>query len=282
MPNLIGKLKKKAPCWLDLLVSWLLPVSACLAAIGPQLLKIEEMPYPRSITRVSVFAAIIAALLSLMVSFRLRPQVTRLTGENANLTEQLGKCENELSFIREQVPIICKKRLMVFSKNKLEFGRPGKNQERISFYTYDPTNQHFVLYCRYSDNPALETVGRTEYPANQGCIGKIWEHGWHFENRLPDYSTAQKDYLNQCRADYNLPKLVTKNLTMKPQLCAGLRLDGGPGRIGLIVVEAMARDRFIEKGLQEDLQELAPFLVDLISVIGDNNPRPSTAAKEGF
>lgn len=114
--------------------------------------------------------------------------------------------------------------LSIFADNKLKFGSGNDKTERISLYVYNGHN--FNLIVRYSKNPKFKSPGRGIYPVDQGCVGKAWEHGWHYDDKFPCPKNNKTEYEEYSKKEYFLPSKISKTLNMQSRLYAALRIDG--------------------------------------------------------
>lgn len=138
-----------------------------------------------------------------------RKRVTKLESK----VEQL---ESENHLLVENVKDLIDGYLLRLAIEKLGFGKQAENTERITLYLFDPTGKFFPI-GRYSSNPQFRRFGRTEYPADKGCIAETWEHDWFFDSDFPDPITSFDDYVNK-QAEYRIAKSVVEKLKMKSRL----------------------------------------------------------------
>lgn len=151
------------------------------------------------------------------------------------------------------------------------------DQTRASIYVQDREGS-FVLSGRYSPNPLLMRPGRPSYPENEGCIGKGWEHGWHFENDLG----SQQTYENRTFQRYRMAASVVRKLAMKSHLFGVKRIDLNNDFIAIVVVESMRPDRFDEASLKAEMEKFEADFAPMIATLVDYVPLPSEAKKLGF
>lgn len=171
--------------------------------------------------------------------------------------------------------------LSIFADNKLKFGLKNDKTERISLYIYNGNN--FNLIVRYSKNPKFKSPGKGIYPVDQGCLGKAWEHDWHFDDKFPCPKNKKTEYEDYSNKKYLLPKKVSKALNMQSRLYAALRIDGHDKKpLAIIVVESINEKRYKESEIKALLKEQKEPLSHLIETWKNDLPSLDEAKSKGL
>ena len=118
--------------------------------------------------------------------------------------------------------------------------------DRITIYRYDL--EHFVPIGRYSKNREINKRGRDKYPKDEGFIGKCWRNGYYYINKLPDYSSNEKDYVAKVTSECSIKKGDLRSISMKSKtyFCRNL-LNKSEVPIAVIVVESLNDDLSVSK-----------------------------------
>lgn len=153
------------------------------------------------------------------------------------------------------------------------------DQVRISIYVHDQSRRRFVPCGRYSPNPNLTKPGRTHYPDDEGCIGKGWNHGWHFDNDIPAEKQERRRYEKD---SYGLPRTVAESIKMQSRLYAVKRITNGEEALAVVVVEALTTDRFEQIALQDALDEHNDTIAGMVKRLRNYIPDPSNAGDNGL
>lgn len=146
--------------------------------------------------------------------------------------------------------------------------------ERITLYIHNGGNS-FIPFGRYSENVQYTSSGRSHYPDNEGCIAEGWIKGWHFENKLP--TSNLNTYYKKCEEKYKMPIETTKQLKMKSELFAVLRLTFDTKHIGVLVIESTQKTKYNEKQIKEFLDGQKEYLSKMIHTLEAYIPKPSNA-----
>lgn len=164
---------------------------------------------------------------------------------------------------------------------KLEFGKMGKNCERISLYVHDKKSS-FVLCGRYSANPNFAKKRRSSYPDHEGCIAKGWANGWIFDNGSPSYEDNRDRYLDYHLQNFGMPRNTTKPISMKSRLFAVMAIKNNGTNLAVIVLESTCEKRFSEDYLKENLSQEREYLDDIVFRLKDNIPHPDLTRNMGL
>ena len=170
--------------------------------------------------------------------------------------------------------------LLLNLANKLDI--PQGAQVRLSLYVHDPVARAFIPCGRYSTNPLYRAPGRTTYPENEGCIGRGWATGWHFDNNVPPTTqwVARRNYNLK---NYGVPEDVSDAVRMKSSLYAAKRLDDALGAaVAVLVVEAIDPNHFVESALRAIIESTVVDYARVIHEMRGYLPNPAKAAESGL
>lgn len=224
---------------------------------------------PSALFGALLFCAFCQLFLSIGHSYR-EKKLACLRSELATAQLQISEVGNTIRQFFDGI-------LLSFSQ-KLDLMQ--NDQVRISIYVHDDRQGSFIPCGRYSPNPRLMSPGRTYYPTGQGCIGKGWDHGWHFDNEIPLDRQARRRYEKE---SYGLPKAVVDGLKMQSRLYAVKRITEGNGKhLGVVVVEALDAARFQQVPLQSILDENNDMFARMIRSFREYIPNPSIAEDSGL
>ncbi|UJH92721.1 hypothetical protein LZ575_09825 [Antarcticibacterium sp. 1MA-6-2] len=109
---------------------------------------------------------------------------------------------------------------------------------------YKFQNDKFYIIGRYSSNPVLKDIRRTNYDSDQGLIAKAWQKGEFFLNSgVPDYGHKARtkknvhDFFNRIS---KIDKEVLEEMTMKSKsfYLKAFMDSKGFQRTSIIVIES--------------------------------------------
>ena len=112
--------------------------------------------------------------------------------------------------------------LSMISTSKLGFNSLENNCERISLYLHSESQKFFIQIGRYSGNPVYSNRKNKLYKDNEGCIAKAWQDDLIFENGFPCPLKQLDQYIDYCKASYNLNKSTVVAINMKSRLYYGV------------------------------------------------------------
>lgn len=223
---------------------------------------------------------------------RRRTKISDVSTDNTILKERIEGLKESIQLFRENTDVVFKGHLCCFAIRVLDFqaDRWAHSSDRITLYIVDDARRHFVPVGRYSSSPRYGEPGRTQYPLSQGCIGKAWDTGWCFDNRIPKppdaldaASIKDSEFAEYMLENYRIPKTTVSKLTMKSTLIAGYRIDVDEGResLGIIVVESTDGGRFEEDELKTHLVSQSGYLSHMIRVLKPYIPTAECASHSG-
>lgn len=155
-----------------------------------------------------------------------------------------------------------------------------ESQVRLSLYVHEPTMNAFIPCGRYSPNPHFRVRGRTSYPDHEGCIGKGWVNGWHFDSGVPTQPAARRAYNLK---SYSIPEHVSDSVRMKSALYAAKRLDDATGAaVAVLVVEALGANHFVEGELRDTVEAVVADYARVVHAMRGYIPNPADAAASGL
>ncbi len=214
------------------------------------------------IAALSVILILIASCLALVS----RDKYINNKKLEADLNNRIESERQKSSDIREIIDFI----ISYIGKDKLGMGRRSRNTERISLYVHD--ERGFYPQSRYSANPELARIRRPRYPPNQGAIGFAWEHQEYFQ-KYPDVTSEPDEYYRLLEEREHIPREEAEQLSMKPQLIYGKRIDDNHDAIAVIIVEALEPDRYQRSQLQSVFRGAdVKICIDILRRVGLPDP----------
>lgn len=160
------------------------------------------------------------------------------------------------------------------------FDFENNTKARLSLYVNDEDKERFVPCGRYSPDPVLRKKGRSSFSHGQGCIWKCWKNDFHFDNNIPNAKKAKQTYN---RKEYDIPQDTYKVLKMQPRLISGKRISDPMGNeLGVVILEAMNPDQFIEEDVSSKFERSSDELGRLILTLKEYIPIPSDAEDVGL
>ena len=146
---------------------------------------------------------------------------------------------------------------------------------RVSVYSVE--EDEFVLLGRYSQNPNLERRGRPSYPLDQGTIGKAWAKQFAIENDPePDRQKWEAGL-----GDRGFSASEAAALTMHSRSVYAQRLDRGSEKVGVLVFECEAQERFTLNAFRKvDKSHLAKALAEITRASHVHLPRVQERLEE--
>lgn len=192
-----------------------------------------------------ILVLVLAALLSFFAEWRIYSRTGRLSDlerRNTDLEYANEELEGMLgSLFREQLRLLA---------HKIGFS----DSERISAYRYDRDVDVFRLVSRFSQNPTLNGPGRSQYPADQGCIARAWETG-EAVAVLPDRRTDETAYFAKLEDEWGIPRDVAQQFSMVSRHMAGFALEDERGDYIAVLIFESARENALD--LQKIKREMA-------------------------
>ena len=134
--------------------------------------------------------------------------------------------------------------------------------ERVSLYLHHDTN--FILAGRYSRNRTFCERNRTAFPADQGCIGKIWSDGGQSFDKLPEFQGEERvEYLKE---KFNIDKGTARKLRMKSIEYCGYAIMEGYNRVGIIMFESLTKDVLESNQINTLVESHSQYLVEMLNL----------------
>ena len=223
----------------------------------------------------SIWAIILFILLK-VIRFFLKSDIRKLERENKQLLSEKQLLEKDKNNIQKKYDLLEKDSvflkynfdntlkgfLTTFARNVLNFGTldiEEKNNERITFFTYDEKRKEFTLQVRYSANKEYDKNGKMIYDTDKGIIGKALKNDEFYDNDFPvayiKENEIHSDYISYHREKYKLTVNEVKNLTMKSTFMYAYAIKHEGSNIGVVAIESTHNDRYDEKFLHEIMEE---------------------------
>lgn len=197
--------------------------------------------------------------------------------------------QKETAFLKENFDNTLKGFISVFARNALGFGQTEyeeKNNERISFFTYNEGSKNFTLQVRYSCNALYDKNGKVTYD-EKGIIYQAFINDECYDNTFPDMvdneGNLSQEYIEYHKRNYKLTKDEVLNLTMKPRFmyAYAIKDENNMKNIGVIVIESTIPNRYdkqhLSKKMEDNRKSFKPFML----YAKRNNCRKDLR-KEGF
>jgi hypothetical protein len=221
-----------------------------------------------------ILILVLAALLSFVTEWKIYSRTGKLSNlERRNTALEYSNEELEgmlRSLFREQLRLLA---------HKIGFS----DSERISAYRYDRDIDAFRLVSRFSQNPTLNGPGRSEYPADEGCIAKAWQTG-EAVALLPDKRTDETAYFAKLEADWGIPRAVAEQLTMVSRHMVGFALEDERGDYIAVLIFETSREtpldlQKIKKEMTTESKRLSVFVQESEQI---GKQRLELARRAGF
>ncbi|MEJ5087131.1 hypothetical protein [Brucella pseudogrignonensis] len=277
LPVWVRVLADKSSRWIRLVLSGVLFVTGPLLSIDFDKLAEEKVTWSGPLGYITnstlLWVFIIAAALNAIIAIYYAYKEKTV----ASLTKDLTQTRDEMSEVGNTIQQLFNGMLYGLGQ-QLEIAQD--DQIRITLYIHDRSTFSFIPCGRYSPNPRYQDPGRSSYPQNQGCIGKGWENGWHFDNAVPENGKPRKTHHAR---EYDMDAKVVEALAMKSCLYAAKRLhDAAEVPVAVIVVEALNSQRFEADNLRAILEDIDRDYGRIIRTLRSYIPTPSNAAASGL
>lgn len=220
---------------------------------------IEDFQYGRILYYFTMLCAIIFGIISTLSG----REIDKLEKENNLKSIKINDLESNLNEVVNETNELFNSYLKLLVKN-LNF----THRERISVYKI--YNNRFKLLGRTSVDPILMEIGRTEYPINEGFIGKGWREGEYFIDDLPDPESGRNGsgltaYYNRVNLIHPIPRDVIDNMKMKSRTFFIYRINGYDGNPrAVLVFESLDEKTFTKEFIVEKLNGVKQPLIMFI------------------
>lgn len=215
------------------------------------------------IGKIIYYLTVIGTLIFGLFSINNSNDITKLEANNSEKSNKIIDLENALNDSVKEMNDLFNSYLMLLVKN-LNFS----HSERISVYKV--FEERFILIGRSSNNPNLQRSGRSNYPRDEGFIGKGWAEGEYFINDLPDPAFRNGDtYYNQINSICKIDRGVIKKMNMLSRTYFVYRINGYDSQPkAILVIESLNPNGF-EK--DEVINKLMGVKQPLVMFIEKNN-----------
>lgn len=190
-------------------------------------------------------------------------EIDKLEKDNNLKSLKINDLENNLNEVVNETNELFNSYLKLLVKN-LNF----THKERISVYKI--YNNRFKLLGRTSVDPILMEIGRSEYPINEGFIGKGWREGELFIDDLPDpeggrNGSGLNTYYNRVNQIHPIPRIVIDNMKMKSRTFFIYRINGYDGNPrAVLVFESLNEKSFTKEFIVDKLNGVKQPLIMFI------------------
>lgn len=190
-------------------------------------------------------------------------EIEKLEKDNNDKSTKINDLESKLNEVVNETNELFNSYLRLLLKN-LNF----THTERISVYKV--YQNRFKLIGRTSVDPILSSAGRSDYPINDGFIGKGWREGEFFINNLPDITAnGGTTYYNAINRINPIPRDIVNNLRMKSRNFFIYRINGYDGNPKAVLVFESLQPTCFEKDFIVD--KLNGVKQPLVMFIEKNN-----------
>lgn len=186
-------------------------------------------------------------------------EIEKLEKDNNEKSLKINDLESKLNEVVNETNDLFNSYLKLLVKN-LNF----THTERISVYKV--YNNKFKLIGRTSVDPLLMEIGRSEYPIDEGFIGKGWREGEFFIENLPDCNARNgNNYYNTMNGIHPIPRTTVENMKMKSRNFFVYRINGYDGNPrAVLVFESLNPNSFTKEFIVEKLNGVKQPLVMFI------------------
>jgi len=208
------------------------------------------------IGKVLYYFVVIFSIIFGLAGIQNAKNISDLEIDNTDKAGKIIDLENSFSSVVKERNELFNSYLMLLVKN-LNFA----HNERISVYKIYENN--FILIGRSSNNPNLVLHGRSNYPLNEGFIGKAWAEGEFYIHDLPDPNLRNGDtYYQRVNAICNIPRNVIQGMTMLSRTFYIYRINGFEGHPkAIIVIESQNPNAFTKEEVIEKLNGVKQPLI---------------------
>jgi hypothetical protein len=225
-----------------------------------------DFPIGKIIYLVVVVGTIIFGVFSIQNAH----SVTVLEKDNEEQAGKIIDLENGLTDAIKEMHELFNSYLMLLVKN-LNF----THSERISVYKI--FDNSFVLIGRSSNNPNLKARGRSNYPLQDGFIGKAWAEGEYYVNDLPDINARNGDtYYQRVNSICPIPREVIRGMNMLSRTFYIYRINGYDSQPkAIIVIESLNHNAFTKEEVVDKLNGVKQPLVMFVEKNNGINLQPT-------
>lgn len=220
----------------------------------------------------ALWAIIICGVVSWKLSRKVSQEIELLKSNNATYSQDLDKRKDEISTLQNNLNVaeeaiddlkqnhvkktyIYNSKLLCFVFNQLQL----TSNDRISLYLHKTS--HFVLAARYSTNSAFHSNHRSQFPDNQGLIGKCWTIDQSLQE---SFSENEEEYIQQ-HLDQGFTKQIIRKLTMKSKLLIAIPIKKNSfDKYGVLLIESTHTDGLTEN-IINDIIKYTDVMLHLLS-----------------
>ncbi|MBL1219479.1 hypothetical protein JET18_01440 [Chryseobacterium sp. L7] len=209
--------------------------------------------------RIFYYLIVILSLIFGFIAVIHGTEVQKLEEDNLSKSNKINDLESNLNEVVNETNDLFNSYLRLLVKN-LEF----THKERISVYKV--YNDKFKLIGRTSVDPILMEIGRSEYPIDEGFIGKGWREGEFFIENLPDCTQrGGNNYYSAMNNIHPIPREVVDNMKMKSRNFFIYRINGYDGNPrAVLVFESLEPTTFSKEFIVDKLNGVKQPLIMFI------------------
>ena len=220
----------------------------------------------------SLWLIVICGILSWVFTHKVSKEIQSLKSENFDYKNKLQNKESEFNNLKNNLDVaeeaidsikansIVKtynnnSKILCFIFNQLQL----TSNDRISLYLHKTS--HFVLAARYSSNSAFHSNHRSEFPDNQGVIGKSWTTDQPIQET---FSENEEEYIEQ-HLDQGFTKQIIRRLTMKSKLLVAIPIKKNSfDKHGVLLIESKKINGLTEN-IINDVMKYSDVMLHLLN-----------------
>ena len=220
----------------------------------------------------SLWLIVICGILSWVFTHKVSKEIQSLKSENFDYQNKLQNKESEFNNLKNNLDVaeeaidsikansIVKtynnnSKILCFIFNQLQL----TFNDRISLYLHKTS--HFVLAARYSSNSAFHSNHRSEFPDNQGVIGKSWTTDQPIQET---FSENEEEYIEQ-HLDQGFTKQIIRRLTMKSKLLVAIPIKKNSfDKHGVLLIESTQINGLTEN-IINDVMKYSDVMLHLLN-----------------
>ncbi len=211
------------------------------------------------IGKIFYYVIVILSLIFGAIAVANGKEIYKLEKDSQEKSSKINDLESKLNEVVNETNDLFNSYLRLLVKN-LSF----THTERISVYKV--YNNKFKLIGRTSVDPLLMEIGRSEYPIDEGFIGKGWREGEFFIENLPDCNSRNgNNYYNAVNTIHNIPRETVDGMKMKSRNFFVYRINGYDGNPkAVLVFESLNPNSFTKEFIVDKLNGVKQPLIMFI------------------
>ena len=220
----------------------------------------------------ALWIILICGVISWKLSRKVTQEIELLKSDNSTYHQKLKESQSVISDLKNSLDVAeeaiddlkqnhVKKtynynsKLLCFVFNQLQL----TSNDRISLYLHKTS--HFVLAARYSSNSDFHSNHRSQFPDNQGVIGKSWT----IDQPLKESFSENEEEYTQQNLDQGFTKQIIRKLTMKSKLLVAVPIKKNSfDKHGVLLIESTNTNGLTEN-IINDVMKYSDVMLHLLS-----------------